>query len=998
MDQHSDRRIDGTDGRTGLTIDRRGYLKSTGALAGLSLTGAASAGAEPGNSEERSREQRDFAAEFADPSRDVQPKFRWWWPHAKVEHDELVREINEIADAGFGGVEIADVHHSVEEPIDPEQYGWGTEAWTSVVETALRAAKERDVIVDLTIGPSWPAAVPTVTPNSEAAAKELVFGRTTLSGGETYDGPIPDSDVEPASDELDPTLVAVQAARLTGSDGSEWALARDSLVDLTESVEDGSLTWTAPSDGEWALISYWQRGTVQQPEAGPHTSPESYVIDHFSEAGTRAVTNFWEENILTPTIRDLLFDAGGTLFEDSLELEAATVWTPKALAEFEDRMGYSLREYLPLIVNEDDDPAFEFGDGLTSQVRRDYWETLTQLYLENHAELLRDWAHSIGLGLRVQPYGLETDAIAASAVVDVPEGESLGFSNNDDFRCLAGGRDMGGNEILSEEAGAYRGGAYNTTWETVLESLNNHYAAGVNQAVLHGYSYADAPGAQWPGFAAFTPYNGWPGYSASWGSRQPTWEHVPDISGYLSRTQQLLQSATSKVDAAILRQKGYAGTGFGAPWFTDHGVRRGYSYQFLSPALLTGPNATVEDGRLAPDGPAYKVFVVYEDDFTGENTLLVESAERILEFAKDGLAVVVVGDDYHVPGIPQPGENERLNEIMAELLAQPSVTQVSREVDIPVGLEEQNVTPDLEYTETSPVLNVHRAGKRVDYYYLHNPSDEAVSHSVSAVANVPEAVPYELDAWTGEFERIVEYEEGDGRITASVALAPGESTILAIGRRSWYNDRTSVSVHATSSEVADLRAEDGTLVARDTREGTYTMTLSSGRTVETTIEDVPDARQLSSWQLSVEDWRPGDSATETITKHHEFDLDELRPWTEIPELEDVSGVGTYATTVELGEAWTGGHGAYLDLGEVFDTFRVTVNGEQLPPVSQVNPVADVGPHLESGTNTIEVEVATTLNNRMRLARPEIYDIMPRQEYGLLGPVELVPYGEAPVTE
>ena len=986
-----------TDQRTGLTIDRRGYLKSSGALAGLTLVGVGSASATPGSS--GTKEQHEFAADFADPSRDVQPKFRWWWPHAKVEHDELAREINEIADAGFGGVEIADVHHSVEETIDPDQYGWGTEAWTDAVEAALRAANERDVIVDLTIGPSWPAAVPTVTPNSDAAAKELVFGRTTVAGGETYDGPVPESVIEPESDEVSPTLVAVQAAKLTGStDGSEWTLAQESLVDLTDEVEDGSLTWTAPSDGEWALMSFKQRGSAQRPEAGPHTTPPSYVIDHFSEAGTQAVVDFWEENILTPSIRDLLTNVGGTLFEDSLELEGATTWTPNLLAEFEERIGYSLVKYLPLIVDYDDDPAFTFNDGVSEQVRRDYWETLTHLYLENHAERLKDWAHSLGLGLRVQPYGLRTDAIAASAVVDVPEGESLGFSNNDDFRCLAGGRDMGGNEILSEEAGAYHWGAYNTTWEKILKSLNNHYAAGVNQAVLHGYSYADAPGAQWPGFAAFTPYDDFIGYSGSWGSRQPTWTHVPDISGYLSRTHQLLQSATSKVDAAILRQKGYAGTGFGAPWFTEHGVKQGYSHQFLSPELLTGPNATVSDGRLAPDGPAYKTLVVYEDDFAGANTLEVKTAKRILEFAKSGLAVIVVGDDYDVPGVAQPGENEALDAVMSELLSQPTVSQVAKEANIPDGLKEQNVTPAVAYADEAPLVNAHRTGKDVDYYYLHNSSDEEVTQSLSLVAKTPEAIPYKLDAWIGEIERIAVYEEKEGRIRTSVTVPPRESTILAVGRRDWYNDQTGVSLHATSSDATEVRVDDESLVVRDTSAGTYATTLSNGRTVESTIESLPAERELTSWHLSVEDWRPGDSPTETVTKHRELELDQLMPWPEIPELKDVSGVGTYTTTVELGEDWAGSIGAYLDLGEVFDTFQITVNEEQLPPVSQVAPVADVGPYLESGSNTIAVEVATTLNNRLRIARSDIYGIASRQEYGLLGPVKLVPYGETMVSQ
>ena len=50
--------------------------------------------------------------------------------------------------------------------------------------------------------------------------------------------------------------------------------------------------------------------------------------------------------------------------------------------------------------------------------------------------------------------------------------------------------------------------------------------------------------------------------------------------------------------------------------------------------------------------------------------------------------------------------------------------------------------------------------------------------------------------------------------------------------------------------------------------------------------------------------------------------------------------------------------------------------------------------LERGLNTIEIEVATTLRNRLRVADPLIYGGAARQAYGLAGPVRLVPYGEA----
>ncbi|WP_255481175.1 hypothetical protein [Micromonospora thermarum] len=38
-------------------------------------------------------------------------------------------------------------------------------------------------------------------------------------------------------------------------------------------------------------------------------------------------------------------------------------------------------------------------------------------------------------------------------------------------------------------------------------------------------------------------------------------------------------------------------------------------------------------------------------------------------------------------------------------------------------------------------------------------------------------------------------------------------------------------------------------------------------------------------------------------------------------------------------------------------------------------------------------MATTLSNRLRVTRPEVFAVAARQAYGLIGPVRLVPYRE-----
>ena len=43
---------------------------------------------------------------FAEPGKEFRPLVRWWWPGNDVDEKELRREVDLLADNGFGGAEI----------------------------------------------------------------------------------------------------------------------------------------------------------------------------------------------------------------------------------------------------------------------------------------------------------------------------------------------------------------------------------------------------------------------------------------------------------------------------------------------------------------------------------------------------------------------------------------------------------------------------------------------------------------------------------------------------------------------------------------------------------------------------------------------------------------------------------------------------------------------------------------------------------------------------
>ncbi|WP_251534884.1 glycosyl hydrolase [Nocardioides sp. P86] len=994
-------------------LRRRTLFGATAASAGLSLavTGAgapaavaAPAGGSPGAAVNGL--PRALARRFARPTTATAAGFRWWWPHGAVSPAEVRREVDQVADAGFGVLEIADVTHSLRArdiEFDLERQGWGTPAWIAGVKAALSQGARRGVRIDLTVGPSWPAAVSTITPDDEAACAELAHGAAVVAAGAAYDGVVPPPVVEAAEAATRSELVAVQAYRDLGTVKAVTTLDPASRVDLTDRVADGRLAWTAPDDGPWVVLSYWRRGSAQEPEAGPHTSPRSYVVDHFSARGSGALIDLWQDRILDPQLRRLLGAAGGYLFEDSLEIETdATIWTPRMLEEFQKRAGYDLLPYLPVVVEAHEKYLYAFDPVVTTRVRDDFNQVLSDLYRDHHLLPVQAFARSLGMGLRVQPYGLETDTVEHSSLLDVPETESLGFKNLDDYRVMAGGRDMRGTTVLSCEAACYFGAAYQTTWDRALQTLNSIYAGGVNMAVLHGFAYADAPGVTWPGFAAFSPYyDGAVGYGEAWGPRTPQWRHVRDVADYLARTQLVLQTGRPVYDVVFLRQKGWTSTGIGAPWATNVGIPTGWTHSFLTPALLDLPRAKVSGGRLGPGGPSYKAMVIGPDQFRGgERTMAVATASKVLALARQGLPVVLLGDwsTAEPVGRAEPGETEELRGLLGELSVLSTTRQVLVDTEIPTALADLGVEPDVRH-EASTVMTVRRRLGLTDLYYVANAKHAEnrrlvrVTQDLWLTAKDRSAVPVRLDAWSGRATPVAVHERDGDRVRVGVDLLPGQSTIIALVPPA--RGRRSPSVRSTSA--AAVLSDGHRLTVRAASAGDVETVRAGGGVVTTTVGRVREPLALEAWVLEAEDWRPGAAATQTVKPVVRVQLDALVPWSALPGLEDASGIGRYRTQVDLGGDWKRrADGAWLELGEVNDTFRVTVNGTRLDPADPLATTVDLGHLLTSGVNTIEVEVATTLINRLRTVTPEVYAVAPRQAYGLVGPVRLVPYVDTPL--
>jgi hypothetical protein len=251
-------------------------------------------------------------------------------------------------------------------------------------------------------------------------------------------------------------------------------------------------------------------------------------------------------------------------------------------------------------------------------------------------------------------------------------------------------------------------------------------------------------------------------------------------------------------------------------------------------------------------------------------------------------------------------------------LALDNVIRIADQDDLVAGLGGLGLRPDSEPRQATSVYSVHRQAAEGDYYFLFNHGTAAVEPELS-LAGMGEARL--LDLWNGTSHRLEAATDG-GRVEVAVGLAPGETTVVFVGRGAGLDAR-----------------EAGPAVRR-----------AAPRCW---------SRQLGPWDLEVDEWLPSGN------REHRLSEISLTDWRELPELTDGSGVGVYRTSFELESGWNSGiAGVLLDLGRVEGTVRVTVNGQLAGGDCVPQRPLEVQRLLREGTNQLEIELATTLGNRV----------------------------------
>ncbi|MER7394007.1 glycosyl hydrolase [Streptomyces sp. NPDC000151] len=950
--------------------------------------------------------RRDLAASPAA----VRPKFRWWWapPYGKEGFEE---EVAAFADAGFGTVEIAF-----------NEEGWATPSQRQTLRTVLQHAERAGIKVDLTLGAAWPVTTPNTSKN-RLSQQELIYGRHDLEGEGRFHGPVP-RPLDDAGTTRNAKLIAVTAARVLSPGpavtevgtppASTTVLDPDSLVDLTALVRDGVLDWTAPT-GPHVLFAFWQRNSAQD------------ISDVLNAESVAAVTDYIEREQIGRENLAALRSVGNHFFEDSLECETTLFWTWKLLEEFQARRGYDLVPYLPLVFVQGRDgywvpdplprPDFDLPQEAGERVRRDFYRTLTDLYVHQHLLPLQRWASTLGMRFRSQvAFGNTFDAIRSArelarsgGVVDDEtlnagdfwplNNENLAFTL-DHYRSLAGGSHQGGGNQVSLETGAEMLRA-NKEWLSDYKNfVDKAWACGITRPVIHGYGH-QSPDSPWPGWDRFGGLT-----SESWNHRTfPQWDMWKPLANYWARGALLLELGRARVDLAVYRD-GFLTTAARAGWqqfvlgdaseedlakaerptafFDSVAIENaGYSLEFIDPLGITDA-AAQGNGMLYPQGPRYRALIVDERALPGN------VAQALLRHVRRGLAVVFVGS------LPQRGtgntdagtEDHVVRESVRQIMRSGRALRAAEPSDVLAALNSLKIRPAAAWDRQVPVYSQRRDLGDTELFYLWNAGQN--SESFTASFAVDAGAPQVIDLWTGKTTDCAQYSQDQGRTRMTLTLEPGETLMLMFGGASY--------LHAVDGSAHLFATEHGQLEARETSPGARHVRLSDGSARSFTVPALPDARSPESWHLRVEEAAPHGTVV------HGVRLDTLKDWREIEALASVSGRGRYTAAVHIPGTWLeASRGVRLELGEVHGSIQVQVNGSLVTP--GILPTSmDVTELLRPGTNHLTVDLTTTLRNELvRVARQSsaenlaLYAKYPStQPYGLLGPVRLLPYARVKV--
>jgi hypothetical protein len=742
----------------------------------------------------------------------------------------------------------------------------------------------------------------------------------------------------------------LQTLRAIGADGTQ--------IDLTDKVTAGRLDWTAPA-GTWKLYAVSETGPAMRVKRAAPGGVGS-VLDPFSTSAMDKYLAYFDDHFKAAYQGAM----PRSFFHDSYEYGGAQ-WTPSFFSEFARLRGYDLRAQLP---------AF-FGEGPPATAERvlcDYRQTIADLHLAYIQEWTK-WAHGHGSLTRNQAHGSPSNLIDVYAASDIPETEQMPMANQGTASYVknkwasSAARDKG-TTLSSSESFTWLTDHFSAPLSLVKQAADFLFLTGVNHIFFHGipYSPAEAPWPGWQFYAAvnFGPYGG-------------LWHDLPEFNAYVTRCQSVLQTGAPANDVLVYYNVFDVFDGPGGLIIGGNGpmpasltqtadtlLARGYGFDYISDRFLA--QTKFESGQILLNGRPARVILVPPCRLMPAATL-----EKLVQLANDGATIAFTRSlPSDVPGLADLQQQQAR---FKSLISQIKLDSDSGIQKAKLGKGVVLVGPDVSaLLAEAGAMREDMADKGV--WFVRRTSQGGFNYFIANRGNTA------VDGW----------------VTLGV---PAKSVVLLDPR---FADHSGVaSVRQTSSGATQLYLQLPPGDSRILR--TFTSKSVTGPAWLDFASSGPSQSVAGTWDVKFVDGGPALPTAYTTTS--------LASWTgqNDPEAKRFAGTARYTITFDRPEGqaddWV------LNLGRVCESARVKINGKQVGSLFSVPYQVAVGQFLQSGKNTLEVDVTNIGANRVRdldirkVNWKYFYDAnmnsrsgrgafdasnWPLRDSGLLGPVSLQP--------
>jgi hypothetical protein len=687
-------------------------------------------------------------------------------------------------------------------------------------------------------------------------------------------------------------------------------IEKRTIVNLTSNMSsDGTLHWDVPA-GKWTILRFGfsLTGATNHP-----AMPTGFGLE-VDKLNSQDVEDYFH-GYMDPILRTLGPLAGESLRYMTMDSWEAGMqnWTDDMIGQFLKRRGYDPTPYLPVLAGRvvqssdvSDRFLWDFRRTLADMYADQYYGTMEKMLRQHH---MGSYAEASGVALEIPE-----DTLLNKSEVDIPMGEFWVHALHPepmyyvDNRGAASAAHTYGKPIVGAES--FTGGGYEAPY-TLKKVADYWFAQGVNRLVFH--TSAEQPLDTKPG-------NVMVGTNLN---RNITWaSEAAPFMAYVARTSYLLQQGLYVADIAYLLPEGAPST----PPFWGRGLDPelpdGYDFDWINTDILLRHTSANADGRIQlSDGMTYRILVLPPTD-----RMTPEVLRKIHELVAAG-AIVVGPRPRRSPSlVDYPHADSEVKALASDLWGDmDGITdnrhtfgkgQVVWGLPLEEVLSSMNVPRDFACNCAPEVkINwIHRRTGSADIYYVSNGTD--ATQTIDARFRVIGAIPEVWHADTGAIDPI-SYSIVDGFTTVPLHLEERESVFVVFEQNS--------SAHSASFPA-------------------------------TTTKSI--ASIATPWVVK---FPPDLGAPDEIHMMH------LASWTgdARPGVKYFSGTAEYTTTFTTSASWFHkGRALDLDLGDVKDIAKVTLNGVDLGVLWKPPYRIDISSALKPGRNTLQVSVTNEWTNRI----------------------------------